>query len=283
MTTMRIVEEATGSAEGGELSSSEMFNSLFSHLNPDIWFSFHFLGIDWNFSNHTFLMILAGALVLLLFWAGHTRKNLKDGGVPRGRLTNLVESLVQFVRDEMIYDIMGKENGRKFAPLFLTQFFFIWFVNMLGLLPLPGFFGHSVGGTATAHIMVTAALATSTLVVMLACGIKASGVGGMWTALVPTGVPLWMWPLMFFVEVLGFFVKPFALTVRLFANMLGGHLALLSLFGMIYLFKSWVVYGALLPMLMLVGALELLVAALQAFIFTFLSILFVQGSLHPEH
>ena len=278
-----MMTSAEAVTESEKVPASEIFESLFAHLNPQVWTSFHFLGIDWNITNHTILMALAGLLVLLFFWFGHTRKKLGDGGVPRGRFTNLVESLVLFVRDEMIYDIMGKENGRKFAPLFLTQFFFIWVVNLLGLLPLPAIGGHGLAGTATSAIMVTAALACTTLMVMIGCGVKASGVGGMWVSLVPTGVPGWMWPLMFVVELLGFFVKPFALTVRLFANMLGGHLALLSLFGMVYLFREWWVYGALMPMILLVGVLELLVAALQAFIFTFLSIMFVQGSLHPDH
>lgn len=277
---MSMVEEA---ADGAEIPASEIFGGLFSHLNPQVWYSFDLFGLTWNITNHTGLIVLAGLLLLAFFWFGHTRKKLRDGGVPKGRFTNLVESLVLFVRDEMVYDIMGKKNGRKFAPLFLTQFFFIWLSNLLGLIPFPGIGHYSLAGTATSAIMVTAALACTTLFVMVGCGIKSSGVGGMWTALVPSGVPGWMWPLMFLVELLGFFVKPFALTVRLFANMLGGHLALLSLFGMVYLFKSWYVYGALMPMILLVGCLELLVAALQAFIFTFLSIMFVQGCLHPDH
>jgi len=269
--------------QGGEVPASKIFNDLFAHINPQVWASFHFLGLDWNITNHTILIALAGLLVLLFFWAGHARKRLGDGGIPRGRFTNLVESLVVFVRDEMVYNIMGRENGRKFAPLFLTQFFFIWMANLLGLIPLPGIGGHALSGTATSSIMVTAALASTTLIVMVACGVRSSGFIGMWTSLVPRGVPAWMWPLMFLVEVLGFFVKPFALTVRLFANMLGGHMALLALFGMVYLFGEWWVYGALMPIILLVGLLELLVAALQAFIFTFLSIIFVQGSLHPDH
>ena len=105
----------------------------------------------------------------------------------------------------------------------------------------------------------------------------------MWTNLVPSGVPAVMWPLMFIVEVLGFFIKPFVLTMRLFANMMGGHLVFLALFGMIYMFQSWVAFGGLMGLALFVGLIELLVAFLQAFIFTFLSVLFIQGSLHPDH
>jgi F-type H+-transporting ATPase subunit a len=214
-----------------------------------------------------------------LFWAGHSRKKeLRRGEIPRGRFTNFVESLVAFVCDEMIYDVMGKEVGRRYAPLFLTQFFFIWLVNLLGNLPFGPW-----GGAPTANIAVTAALASTTLVVMVAAGIKASGPIGMWRDLLPKGLPPVIREILFVVEFVGFFIKPFALTVRLFANMFGGHLVVLSLFGLIYLFESYVIMGAVLPMSIFVGILELFVATLQAFIFTFLSIMFVQLSLHPEH
>lgn len=266
-------------AEGqGAPEPSRVFHELFGHLNPHPYFQFEFLGLTWNITNHTLMMVLAGVLVFLLFWGGHAARGLRDGRPPRGRLPNLVESLVLFIRDDMVYDTMGRETGRRFAPLFLTQFFFIWFVNTLSNLPVP-----VIGGAPTANIAVTAALATTTLAVMIGCGIKASGPIGMWLDLVPKGLPPVIREILFVVEVLGFFVKPFALTIRLFANMFGGHLVVLSLFGMIYVFQSWGVFFGVLPMSIFVGALELLVAFIQAFIFTFLSIMFVQMSLHPEH
>lgn len=262
---------ADGLAAGDVLEPGHIFGGLFGHLMPHEVF----LGI----SNHLILMALAGGIVFWIFWAGHAAKvELQSGGAPTGRMANFIESLVLFVRDDMVYDIMGKENGRRFAPLFLTQFFFIWVVNLLGNLPLPG-----IGGAATANINVTAALALTTLVVMLVMALKVSGPVKMWTGLVPHGVPGWMWPLMFVVELASFFIKPAALMIRLFANMMGGHLVILSLFGLIYMFKSWFVFGMVMPMGLFVGVLELLVAFLQAFIFTFLSILFVQASVHPEH
>lgn len=263
---------ADAGAHGGEPGGAgEIFSGLFGHLMPH--------DVLPGISNHILLMAIAGGLILWMFRAGHAaRADLQAGGPPKGRFANFIESLVLFVRDDMVYDIMGKENGRRFAPLFLTQFFFIWVVNILGNMPL-----WKIGGAATANINVTAALACSTLVVMLAQGVKVSGPVKMWTGLVPHGVPGWMWPLMFVVELASFFIKPGALMIRLFANMMGGHLVILSLFGLIQMFQSWLVFGLVMPMALFVGVLELLVAFLQAFIFTFLSILFVQASVHPEH
>ena len=274
---LSAVETATEHA-GGNPPPEVIFGDLFGHLMPVTQFSFDLFGITWNVTNHTLIMVLASALVLLLFWAGHTARNLRDGGVPRGRMPNLIESLVLFLRDQLIYDSMGKENGRKFAPLFLTQFFFIWFVNILGNLPIP-----VIGGAPTANLAVTAALATTTFAVMIGCALKVSGPIGMWTDLLPKGLPPVIREILFLVEVIGFFIKPIALTIRLFANIFGGHLVVLSLFGMIYMFESWAITGAILPMSIFVGVLELLVAFLQALIFTFLSIMFVQMAVHPEH
>lgn len=265
-----VLNEEHAAAAGHSLTGSEIFNGLFGHISPHELLPY--------VTNHLVLMLIAGFAVLAFMYYGHTTQNLAGGAAPKGRVPNLIETLVLFVRDQMVYDIMGKENGRKFAPLFLTQFFFIWVVNLLGLLPIP-----FIGGTATASLSVTAALATVTLACMVGYGMKVSGPIKMWTILVPHGVPGWMWPLMFVVEVLGFFIKPFALTIRLLANMMGGHMVFLALYGMIYLFNSWIIFGFVMPMVVFVGLIELLVAFLQAFIFTFLSVLFIQASIHPEH
>lgn len=273
------VSEAPVAQPDGKLSATEIYSQLFGHLTPHTYFSVPLFGLTWNFTNHTAVMLLAGAILVALFYLGHGIRNLRDGSAPRGRMPNLLESLVGFIVDEMIYPTMGKEVGRKFAPLFLTQFFFIWVVNLLGNSPLPSF----MAGAPTSNLAVTAALATTTLLVMIAAGAKASGVIGMWKALVPHGLPPGIREVLFVVELVGFFIKPIALTIRLFANIFGGHLVVLSMFGLIYYFQSVPIFGAVLPMSIFVGILELLVAFLQAFIFTFLSIMFVQASVHPEH
>lgn len=269
-----ISEGATAAEHGadGAVSPSEIFGGLFGHLMPTEFFR---IG-PFPITNHTVLILLASLIILMLYKSLATA--IDGGKVGKGPLANMLEALVVFVRDELVYDTMGKETGRKFAPLFLTQFFFIWVINLLGMLPLV-----KIGGTATASLNCAAAMATTTLAFMVVCAMRESGPIGMWKALVPHGVPGWMWPLMFVVEVMGFFIKPIALVIRLFANMTGGHLVLLSMFGLIYIFQSWAVMGGVYLMVVFVACLEMLVAFLQAFIFTYLSIMFIQSCVHPDH
>jgi F-type H+-transporting ATPase subunit a len=209
-------------------------------------------------------------------------------GVPRylrtgqgDALTKACAGFVIWIRDEMIYKVMGEEHGRKFVPYFLSLFFFLLFMNVMGLVP--------GAATATASIHVTAAMACVTFVSMLACGMAAQGPIAFWKHLVPH-VPLPLWPLMFVVELIGLLVKPFALMIRLFANMTGGHLVVLSFMGLIFFFaqKSGAGLGyAVSPIsvafAVFIMIIESFVALLQAYIFTQLSILFVNSSVHPEH
>lgn len=187
-----------------------------------------------------------------------------------------------WVRDEMVYPIMGKEVGARFLPYFLTLFFFLVFMNLLGLVP--------GSATATASIAVTAGMALTTLFCMLFFGMKYNGVWGFWKGLMPH-VP---WPLLIIivpVELLGLLVKPFALTIRLFANLTGGHMVVLSFMGLIFFFgKGGEAAGmgyAVSPLAVGFGVfimiIESFVALVQAYIFTQLSILFIGSSIHQEH
>jgi F-type H+-transporting ATPase subunit a len=189
----------------------------------------------------------------------------------------------RWIRDEMVFAVMGADDGRKFAPYFIYLFFFIAFLNLIGLIP------GSV--TSTACIFVTGALAAITFAMMVVGGMMQQGVATFWKNLIPHGLPAPLVPLMFVLEVIGLLVKPFALTIRLFANMLAGHLVIYSFVGMIFLFYKMLegspaAYG---PAVVAVGIgvfiniIEAFVAILQAYIFTFLSIVFVQASLHPHH
>ncbi len=209
-------------------------------------------------------------------------------GVPRylrtGRgdaLTRVLASWAEWIRDEMVYPVMGPEMGRRFLPYFLTLFFFILFMNLMGLVPFSA--------TATSSIFVTGALALTTFVAMIVCGMVAQGPIAFWKNLVPH-VPAALWPLMFGVEVVGLLVKPFALTIRLFANMTGGHMVVLSFIGLIFfLGQLWGAAGAWgasplgVAFAVFIMIIESFVALLQAFIFTQLSIIFVNASVHPEH
>jgi F-type H+-transporting ATPase subunit a len=223
------------------------------------------------------LFQVAAVLLVLIAFSGAAAHARKGGG---DWISRRMAGFAMWVRDEMVYPSMGSELGRKFLPWFLTVFFFVLFMNLLGLLP--------GGATATASIFVTAALALVTLASMLVCGMVAQGPIAYWKNLVPH-VPLVLWPLMFVVEVIGVLVKPFALMVRLFANMTGGHMVVLSFMGLIFFFAAksgavgWAVSPVAVSFAVFIMIIEAFVALLQAFIFTQLTILFVSASVHPEH
>lgn len=228
-------------------------------------------------SNLQVFQVLAVLLVAIAF--SGVPSYLRTG---RGDyLSKLFAGFALWVRDEMVYPIMGKEVGRKFLPYLLTLFFFILFMNVLGLVP--------GSATATASVFVTAGLASLTLLVMVFGGMYAQGPFAYWKNLVPH-VPIAIWPIMFVVELVGVVVKPFALMIRLFANMTGGHMVVLSFMGLLFFAAQMAgdtaAYAAsplLVGFAVFIMIIESFVALLQAYVFTMLSILFIQASIHPEH
>ena len=227
--------------------------------------------------NINLIQWIAGALLVLMLVVAARSARVLSGNAPRGRFYHVIESVVLYVRDDMVYPVMGKEHGRAFVPLFLTQFSFILLMNLFGLLWLPG----GIGATATANLAVTAGMALTTFVVIHASGIRQHGFFHHWKNFVPHGVPLFVLPIIIPVEIIGMLVKPAALTVRLFANMLAGHLVMLSFFGLVYVFGLYALPA--LAMAFAISVLELFVCFVQAYIFTYLSIIFVGASVHPEH
>ena len=217
-------------------------------------------------------------MLTLIAFAGVPRYLRTGKGDP---LTRLFAGFARWIRDEMVYPTMGKQLGQKFLPYFLTVFFFVLFMNLVGLVPFSA--------TPTASIFVTGAMALTTFVAMILCGMVAQGPIAYWKHLVPH-VPLALWPLMFVVELIGLLVKPVALTIRLFANMSGGHMVVLSFMGLIFFMgQLWGAAGAWgaspigLSFAVFIMIIESFVAMVQAYIFTLLSILFVNASIHPEH
>ena len=208
-----------------------------------------------------------------------------------GRFTRVMRGFCLWVRDEMVYSVMGKEEGRAFVPLFFFMFFFIVFQNVIGLIPSTGHNYPFAMYTATGTPFVTAPLALITLALMLGLGMKKNGVVGFFTGLIPHGLPKLLVPIMFLIEFVSLFVKPFALTIRLFANMLSGHLVIASAIGLVFLFAkmmdgSSAAYLAALPcvgMAIFIYIIEAFVTLLQAYIFTFLSISFIHQSIHQDH
>ncbi|MDP6739356.1 MAG: F0F1 ATP synthase subunit A [Planctomycetota bacterium] len=221
---------------------------------------------------------LAAVLLILIGFAGVPR-HMKDG--KGDAVTRFLAGACMYVRDEIVRPNMQRAHAEKLMPLFLCLFFFILFMNLMGLVP------GSV--TPTACIWVTAALALIVLVMMIIGGMVVQGPVAYWKNLVPH-VPLALWPLLFVVEVVGVLVKPFALTIRLFANMTGGHMVVLSFMGLIFYFAgnsfSSMGYATALPAVafgVFIMIIEAFVAFMQAYVFTILSAIFVGSSLHPEH
>src|SRR5207245_1911295 len=161
------------------------------------------------------------------------------------------------VRDEIAVKTIGKEHGPRYAGYLLSAFFFILFLNLLGLVPEMA--------TATGNIGVTMAMALCTFVITQYASIRAAGLGTYLTHLTG-GVAWWLWPIMVPVEILGLFTKPFALTMRLFANMVAGHIVIFFLLGLIFILKSAWLGLVSVPFAIGIYFLELFVSFLQAYI-----------------
>ena len=217
------------------------------------------------------MMWTATALLFLTVFLGRKRD---ANGVPKGLLTHLVEVLVLYVRDEIVVPNIGKAEAPRYTPYITSLFFFVLFMNWLGLI--PGMFA------ATGVLAVTTALAVLTFVLTQVAGIRSAGLKG-YLAHLTGGVPAFLWVIMIPVEVLGLFTKPFALLVRLFANMLGGHLVVFFLLGLIFMWALGAVAVAL-PLTIAIYMLEIFVGILQAYLFALLTSLFIgQGVAMGHH
>ncbi len=201
----------------------------------------------------------------------------------RGWFMNMFEAVLLFIRDQIARPAIGGHAADRFLPYLWTVFFFILFCNLLGMV--PGF------ASATGNLSVTCVLAVMTLVTVLGAGMRQSGVGGYWLAIVPhLDVPAIMkpplWILMFFIEIAGLVIRHVVLGVRLFANMFAGHVVLSVVLGFILMAWSSFAFYLVMPVsiggVIAISLLELLVAFLQAYVFTFLSALFIGGAIHPH-
>lgn len=228
-------------------------------------------GIDLSITRYVvFMWVVAVLLILILASAS---KAYKKSLIPRG-FVNIVEMMIIFVRDEIVRPTIGKDY-QKYLSYLLTIFFFILFSNLFGLLPYSA--------TITSNIAVTAALAGLSFIMTQLGGIRNYGFFGYFKAMVPHGMPTVILPLIIVVEILGLFTKPFALCIRLFANMIAGHVVILSLIGLIFIMGSIFVAPVSIVFALFIYLLELLVALIQAYIFTMLSSLFIGMAAHQEH
>ena len=229
------------------------------------------LGIDMTPTKHVVFMWIAALLVLLTFTI--IAKRYKKSLVPKG-IANFFEVFILVVRDEVAKTTIGKGYER-FVPYLLTIFFFILFGNFLGLLPWSA--------TFTSNIGVTASLAICSFFMIQIGGIRQNGFFGYYKGLIPQGIPPVLLVLMIPVEILGLFTKPFALAIRLFANMIAGHFVILALIGLIFFMGTVLVAPGAILFAIFIYLLEILVALIQAYIFTILSSMFIGMAVHQEH
>ena len=228
--------------------------------------------LDFSITKNVLTLFISAILLFLLLKASLSSYK-GEGRVPKG-IARFIEPIMIFVRDDIAKANIGEDKYRRYLPFLLTAFFFIWINNLLGLIPIfPG------GANLTGNISFTLVLASITLILTIVSGNK-----HYWQHIFATpGVPKALLPIMIPVEVIGIFTKPFALMVRLFANITAGHIIILSLIGIIFTFESAAWGGLSVPMALFISVLELLVAFLQAFIFTMLSALFIGGAVAEHH
>lgn len=232
--------------------------------------------IDLSITKNVASLLISVVLLLAIFFVIAGRYKTNKGKAPRG-IQSFFEPIIIFVRDDIAKANIGPKYER-YMPYLLTIFFFIWFNNLLGLMP--------GGANLTGNIAVTMVLALFTLLITLFSGNKSY-----WGHIFNTpGVPWWLkWgiPIMPVVEVIGIFTKPFSLMVRLFANITAGHIIILSLFSLIFIFRSVAIGPVSIAFVVFMSFLELFVALLQAYIFTLLSAMYFGGAVeehaHDEH
>ena len=214
------------------------------------------------------LAIILMAVLLIVLMRG-AAKTYEKGPIPTG-FGRFLEPLVIFIRDEIAIPNIGEKHYKRYMNYLLTIFFFVWFMNLAGLLPL--------GLNVTGNIAVTFALAILTFIITQFTANKNYWGHIFWMPGVPVPMKILLAP----IELLGIFIKPFALMIRLYANIKAGHVVLMSLIGLMFVFQNWGAKGAFFGLTFLLSLLELLVAALQAYIFTMLSALYF-GAAVEEH
>ncbi|MGS2740344.1 F0F1 ATP synthase subunit A [Sinomicrobium sp. M5D2P17] len=260
MKFVRYHDEIYYAGEQGELAFDEEHHPL--NDRP----------LNFSITKNVFTLFLSAAFMLLIF-IPVARSYRKNQGAPKG-LAAFMEPLILFVRNDIAIPNIGKKKHEKYMPYLLTVFFLIWLGNLFGLIP---FFPFS--GTLTNDIVFTGVLAVFTFLITTFSGNK-----HYWGHIFATpGVPKPLLLIMIPVEVLGMFTKPFALMVRLFANITAGHIVILSLFSLIFIFKTAAVAPVSIAFALFMFVLELLVAALQAYVFTLLSALFIGQAVEDHH
>jgi F-type H+-transporting ATPase subunit a len=297
--------EGAGTFNAGEVIIGHVSNSPIGH--PLIHLPTVF-GVDLSVTKHVLMLWIVAALVFFIITTTVRRFIRQDRLVPSGLMT-VIEIVVEFIRDSIVAPNVGRKWVDTWTPLLLTIGFFIFTANLIGIFPifdLIGLFAHALGApeesflvrvvhggtTATGNFNVTAALATISFFAIIVAGARAHGFVQHWKNIVPSGLPIFIYPILIPIEILGMFVRPFALTARLAANMTGGHIAILAIISFVFIFTQQfsaavgVGVGALLSVPLAVGMMALeaiVVVPVQAYVFTLLTAVFIGMAIHAHH
>ena len=254
---------------GEQHGSGGMNEFIMHHVKDHVIIPLHIGNFDISITKHVVMLWVASAILILVTALLFRNRTL----VPKGA-ANMIEGIVVYLKTTIIDPNLGEESYR-YAPYLLTAFFFILTCNLLGLVPF--------GATATGNISVTATLALLTFFFVQFANIRKNGLVGYFKSFVPPGLPKLMVPLIFMVEVLGMMTKHLALAIRLFANMFAGHLVIFTIMGLIFLFKNILISPFPILGILFVSLLEVLIAMIQAYIFTILSAVFIGMSVSSHH
>lgn len=302
-------EHAAGAAEKFDAGKTIIEHVSNSGLDHPLIHLPTIAGIDFSVTKHVLMLWLVAAFVFFVVTLTVRRYLKQDRLVPAGFM-GVLEALVVFIRDSIALPNVGRKWVNTYTPLLLTFFVFIFCANAIGLVPVfevLGLLNHWVihpeehsflarvvhgGTTATANYNVTAALASITFISIIVAGSRAHGFVKHWINLVPHGLAWPLYILLIPIELMGMFVKPFALTMRLAANMTGGHIAILAILSFVFLGAQMagnaltgvgVGLVASVPMAVGISALEIIVVLVQAYVFTLLTAVFIGMAIHVHH
>jgi F-type H+-transporting ATPase subunit a len=248
---------------GNKINVTDGAGKIDAAANKKMW--------DFSITSNVASMWMSAAILLIIFISASSAYKKRVGKAPKG-VQSFMEPLILFIRDDVAMPNIGVKYAR-FMPLLLTIFFFILFNNLAGIIPVfPG------GYNLTGNIAVT-----FTLAIIIFLVVNLNGNKNYWKHIFLPDVPVWIYPIMWLVEISGIFTKPLALMIRLFANMTAGHIIVLSLISLIFIFNTLWVSPVSVAFVVFIDAIEVLVAFLQAYIFTILSALFIGMAVVEHH
>jgi F-type H+-transporting ATPase subunit a len=267
-----------------ETHGESLGSIILHHVTNDLNYKFldlDLFGYDISITKHVIMLWIAAAMTISLAIYGTRRYRKNENAQPKG-LSHLYEILINFIRNDIVIPNIGKSHCQFWAPLITTYFIFILTCNFLGLIPL---FDLMPGGssTVTGNFNATAGLATITFFAIIIAGTMQHGFLGYWKSMIPGNVPSPVLLILIPIEILGMFVRPFALTMRLGANMTAGHIGMLAIFSLPIILAAAPVGIAYILLNTGIYFLEMIVSFVQAYVFTLLSSVFIGMAIHAEH